>query len=328
MRSILKKIIKSKRISRNFCSIWNNNLANRLNDVDIQAEDITRRMLGKLHAQRLIVKGFFIREEEKARNQKFDSFWKEISEDLKLLGNKARSRTSLFEARKLWDSFSRFAKLTNNNSRLTIENVKIPGNLSKSHLLLVSRLSSEEEQNRIINRINERALTVENVKKELLAINPNNDSILVKKKGIFIKRSYDFSQFDMKSSWSEKQMQNHIISKIPCFVSLLGNEGWSFLPEQSCVIEGKRLYLDLVFYHVFEHRFLIIDLKKKSTISEINRAKNQMAGYVKCFDADKVQDWKFQKSTIGLILCLEPLNKKYFNYTKTDQNIFYAGFFL
>lgn len=79
MRSIIKKIIKSKRISRNFCSIWNNNLANRLNDVDIQAEDITRRMLGKLHAQRLIVKGFFIREEEKARNQKFDSFWKEIS---------------------------------------------------------------------------------------------------------------------------------------------------------------------------------------------------------------------------------------------------------
>lgn len=65
--------------------------------------------------------------------------------------------------------------------------------------------------------------------------------------------------------------------------------------------------------------------KKKSTISEVNRAKTRMSSYVKCFDADQSTKLGISKRNYSC-LCLEPLNKRYFDYANTDENIFYAGF--
>jgi len=229
---------------------------------------------------------------------------------LKLAGSSFHSRTSLFEAKRLYNEYKRYTRVINGN--LHLDNISIPPALSKKHLMLIANASSDcSQQDLFIEKVVRNSLTSDNLKKELEASIPKqNNNYLLIINNLILRKKYDLRSLKIKNKMGENQIRNHIINNISCFIKIVLNNGFSFLPNQNIFIGGATGFLDLVFYDVIHHRYLIIDLKSGGkNISEINRGRSQMVSYVQAYD--NVIDNSFQKKTIGLILGKEPIDIMY-----------------
>lgn len=202
----------------------------------------------------------------------------------------------------------------------------MPLKLSKKHLLLIAtHCSNETQQDIFIESVVRQSLnTVELKTKLLLGTAATSKGALVQVDDLVIKTSYDLRSLGIDSSWGEKAINKHIIKDISTFIKLVLGNNWSFLPDQSISIGGRDKYLDLVFYNVIAHRYLVIDLKCSSLVSGIDRARSQMTSYVKAYDLSI--DFTFQKKTIGIILGKAPIDSEYFNSSGALEYIFYCEF--
>jgi hypothetical protein len=239
------------------------------------------------------------------------------------------SRSSLFEAKKIYTTFSRFGKII--NGRLDLVNIEIPPQLSKKHLLLISKYCLTSIQEDVfIEKIIHHSLNSRDLKLELIRSLPvkieGNDTLLCLD-GLDVKQNYDFSCFQILDHEKEKEIEKRLIEQIGVFIKIvLGTgSGWSYLPFETIFFGGRNCAVDLCFYSTVHHRFCIVELKENcNKKGAMDGLKNQIAGYVKGYD--KKIDLRFQKKTIGLVLGKKPLDKEYFFATQTIENIFYVGF--
>lgn len=115
---------------------------------------------------------------------------------------------------------------------------------------------------------------------------------------LVFKSPYFLDFTGLKGYYSEKDLEDMIISGMQQFLMELGN-GFSFVDRQKrMIIDGEDFYLDLLFYHRKLHRLVAIDLKKTRFKAAY---KGQMELYLRWLD--KYERQPGEESPLGLLLC-------------------------
>ncbi|MEK6863858.1 MAG: PDDEXK nuclease domain-containing protein [Nanoarchaeota archaeon] len=121
----------------------------------------------------------------------------------------------------------------------------------------------------------------------------------VRKAEDIIKDPYVLEFLKLPSSYSEKQLEDRIISNLQMFLLELG-KGFSFVARQFRMQIGrKQFYADLVFYNKLLRCYVLIDLKVKGGYSGVG----QMNLYLNYFKSHV--NLKEDNEPIGIILLKE-----------------------
>ena len=134
------------------------------------------------------------------------------------------------------------------------------------------------------------------IKKELSTLRDDN----VMSPDLVFKSPYFLEFTGLKGFYSEKSLEDSLISHLEQFIIELGN-GFSFVARQKrMIIDGEDFYLDLLFYHRRLHRLIAIDLKKGRFKAEY---KGQMELYLRWLEANEMESG--EETPLGLLLCTE-----------------------
>ena len=134
------------------------------------------------------------------------------------------------------------------------------------------------------------------IKKELSTLRDEN----VMSPDLVFKSPYFLEFTGLKGMYSEKSLEDCLVSHLEQFIIELGN-GFSFVARQKrMIIDGEDFYLDLLFYHRRLHRLIAIDLKKGRFKAEY---KGQMELYLRWLEANEMEPG--EETPLGLLLCTE-----------------------
>lgn len=115
---------------------------------------------------------------------------------------------------------------------------------------------------------------------------------------LFFRDPYILDFLDLKDTYSEKDLENAIISELEKFILEMGND-FAFLARQKRItIDGEDYYIDLLFYHRKMKRLVVIELKLDKFRPE---HKGQVELYLKWLD--KYEKAEGEESPIAIILC-------------------------
>ena len=114
------------------------------------------------------------------------------------------------------------------------------------------------------------------------------------------KDTYVFDFIDINNIKSEKELQKTLLQNITKFLIELGN-GFSFVSEKyKLKVEYDFYEIDLLFYHIPSHSYVVIELKttkfKPEYIGQLLFYTNYIDAYVKS---------ELDSNTIGIVLCPE-----------------------
>ena len=114
------------------------------------------------------------------------------------------------------------------------------------------------------------------------------------------KDTYVFDFIDINNIKTEKELQNSLLQNISKFILELGN-GFSFVSEKyKLKVEYDFYEIDLLFYHIPSHSYVVIELKttkfKPEYIGQLLFYTNYIDAYVKS---------ELDSNTIGIVLCPE-----------------------
>jgi predicted nuclease of restriction endonuclease-like (RecB) superfamily len=113
-----------------------------------------------------------------------------------------------------------------------------------------------------------------------------------------LKSSYNFEFLELAQTAQERDFEKALVDRIRDFLMELG-VGFAFLGSQYPLeVGGKEYRLDLLFYHVRLHCYVIIDLKVVEFEPEFS---GKMAFYVAA--VDDILRREGDQPTIGIILC-------------------------
>lgn len=115
-----------------------------------------------------------------------------------------------------------------------------------------------------------------------------------------LKDPYIFDFLNLSEKISERELENALLENISRFLLELGT-GFAFVGRQyNLSVEDDDFYIDLLFYHIHLHCYVVIDLK-------MEKFKPEYAGKMNFYLA--VVDAQLRKRddapSIGLILCKE-----------------------
>lgn len=114
-----------------------------------------------------------------------------------------------------------------------------------------------------------------------------------------LKDPYSFEFLTMKSGYDEKELEDALIANITRFLLELG-EGFAFVGRQKelRMPDGTSFFPDLIFYHIPQKRYVVIDLKSVKFVPEF-------AGKINFYvtAADKLLKRDDDNPSVGLIIC-------------------------
>jgi predicted nuclease of restriction endonuclease-like (RecB) superfamily len=114
-----------------------------------------------------------------------------------------------------------------------------------------------------------------------------------------IKDPYAFDFLGLTGEHNERVIETALIGHLQDFLLELG-VGFAFVGRQYKLdIEDEAFYIDLLFYHLKLHCYVVIELKNTDFKFEYT---GQLNGYIAAVD-DLVRDPKFDAPTIGILLC-------------------------
>lgn len=117
---------------------------------------------------------------------------------------------------------------------------------------------------------------------------------------LVFKSPYFLEFTGLKGMYSEKSLEDCLITHLEQFIIELGN-GFSFVARQKrMIIDGQDFYLDLLFYHRRLHRLVAIELKLGSFNAQY---KGQMELYLRWLEANEMEQG--EETPLGLLLCTE-----------------------
>ena len=115
---------------------------------------------------------------------------------------------------------------------------------------------------------------------------------------LFFRDPYILDFLELKDTYSEKDLENAIISELEKFILEMGSD-FAFLSRQKRItIDGEDYYIDLLFYHRKMKRLVVIELKLEKFKPE---HKGQVELYLKWLD--KYEKAEGEESPIAIILC-------------------------
>ncbi|MBN1468671.1 MAG: DUF1016 family protein [Fusobacteriaceae bacterium] len=114
-----------------------------------------------------------------------------------------------------------------------------------------------------------------------------------------LKDPYCFDFLSLTEDYNERDIENQLVENITKFLLELG-QGFSYIGKQyKLQVSDKDFYIDLLFYHVKLHCYVVVELKT-------GEFKPEYAGklnfYVSVVD-DMLAEKGFDKPTIGLLIC-------------------------
>lgn len=116
---------------------------------------------------------------------------------------------------------------------------------------------------------------------------------------LFFRDPYVLDFLNLSDTYSEKDLENAIISELGRFILEMGND-FAFLARQKRItVDNNDYYIDLLFYHRKMKRLVVIELKLESFKPE---HKGQVELYLRWLD--KYERVDGEGSPLALILCL------------------------
>ena len=133
---------------------------------------------------------------------------------------------------------------------------------------------------------------------------------------------YFLDFLDLKTSYSEKDLESAILRELQSFILELGS-GFAFVGRQyRIVIDGEDHHIDLLFYHRKLKRLVVVDLK----LGEFKAAdKGQMELYLRWLERHEMQEG--EETPLGLILCADKSSEK-IELLRLDQSGIHVATYL
>ncbi|MGB6129942.1 MAG: PDDEXK nuclease domain-containing protein [Psychrilyobacter sp.] len=130
-----------------------------------------------------------------------------------------------------------------------------------------------------------------------------------------LKDPYCFDFLTLTKDYNEKELEDSLVENITKFLLELGS-GFSYVGRQyKLTVNGDDFYIDLLFYHVKLHSYVVVELKT-------GEFKPEYAGklnfYVSVVD-DLVATKDIDKPTIGILIC-KSKNDMVVEYALKDIN--------
>ena len=179
------------------------------------------------------------------------------------------------------------------------------------HIELISKCHSLQEAffyiNQVINGNWSRGRLEDEIKGDLFARQggaiTNFDNTLPAQQQTLaqeiLKSPYNFAFLEIQKEHDEKQLEEALISNITRFLLELG-QGFSFVGRQMelQMPGGQTFYPDLIFYHIPQHRYVVIELKAVKYIPEFAGKLNFYVTAV-----DQLMKGEGDNPTVGLVIC-------------------------
>lgn len=168
-----------------------------------------------------------------------------------------------------------------------------------------------------------RAISADIYHKQVSAPNNFADTLVKPQSGLLqeiVKANYDFSWAEVEhASYDEEELEEALSNNITQMLLELGN-GFAFMGRQrELVISGKTRKIDLLFYHIRAHCYVVVELKTKpfepefvsklnfyvSAVNNLIRQSedNPTVGLLICSDMDETEvRWSFEglQSPLGV----------------------------
>ena len=230
---------------------------------------------------------------------------KKLSQKLTLEYGRGYSRANLFRMIKFYEYFNDFEKISTLSRKLSwshfVELLQIQDKLKREFYATMCSneyWSVRTLRERIGSALFER--TAISKKPEETIINDlqllSNENKMTT--NLFFRDPYILDFLDLKDTYSEKDLENAIISELEKFILEMGND-FAFLARQKRItIDGEDYYIDLLFYHRKMKRLVVIELKLDKFRPEY---KGQVELYLKWLD--KYEKAEGEESPIAIILC-------------------------
>ena len=114
----------------------------------------------------------------------------------------------------------------------------------------------------------------------------------------FIKDPYNFDFLTLSENFKEKELESGLLEHITSFLLELGS-GFAFIGKQKNLKVGQKdFYIDLLFYHIRMHCYVVVELK---TVDFEPEFAGKLNFYIKA--VDETIKAKEDKPTIGILLC-------------------------
>lgn len=125
---------------------------------------------------------------------------------------------------------------------------------------------------------------------------PDTQSQLAKE---ILKDPYHFDFLSMNEEYEEKDLEDALVSKVTQFLLELG-KGFSYVGRQMelQMPGGQTFFPDLLFYHIPQHRYVVVELKVGKFITEYAGKLNFYVSAV-----DELLRSEGDNPTVGLIIC-------------------------
>ena len=125
---------------------------------------------------------------------------------------------------------------------------------------------------------------------------PGTQSQLAKE---ILKDPYHFDFLSMNEEYEEKDLEDALVSKVTQFLLELG-KGFSYVGRQMelQMPGGQTFFPDLLFYHIPQHRYVVVELKVVKFIPEFAGKLNFYVSAV-----DELLRSEGDNPTVGLIIC-------------------------
>ena len=168
-----------------------------------------------------------------------------------------------------------------------------------------------------------RAISADIYHKQVSAPNNFADTLVKPQSGLLqeiVKANYDFSWAEVEhASYDEEELEDALSTNITQMLLELGN-GFAFMGRQrELVVSGKTRKIDLLFYHIRAHCYIVVELKAKpfepEFVSKLNfyvnavnnlirqQEDNPTVGLLICSDMDETEvRWSFEglQSPLGV----------------------------
>lgn len=114
-----------------------------------------------------------------------------------------------------------------------------------------------------------------------------------------LKDPLDFNFLHLKKGYDERELEEALVTNITNFLLELGN-GFSFVGRQMelRMSGGQTFFPDLIFYHIPQHRFVVVELKAVQYIPEFAGKLNFYVTAV-----DELMKGEGDNPSVGLVIC-------------------------
>ena len=234
-----------------------------------------------------------------------DSAIKKLSQKLVIEYGRGFGQRNIFRMIKFYDYFSDFEILSTLSSKLSwshfVELLQIKDKLKREFYatMCVNELWTVRTlRERMDSALFERTAISKKPEKTII-----NDLKLLNEENkmttdLFFRDPYILDFLDLKDTYSEKDLENAILSELERFILEMGND-FAFLARQKRItIDGEDFYIDLLFFHRKMKRLVVIELKLDKFRPEY---KGQVELYLKWLD--KYERSEGEETPIAIILC-------------------------